>query len=574
MIKVILINGGWPGVNPLFCIIDPNNPNEPGDTGYFQSCPRRQHRDSKIYYLKMTSSNIETISTEIFSAIAESFPVVSASDEFYYFPQVQLVKPEWETWDRFSPDFIAYFISRLNSWENKLDQLFPYMSASGSGSQAELLLLKKLIHTLQEHLNETRTWETQPTFYLSIACLGLAEALNTNNPDVPHRRAETLPEFLDQAGRNLKNVPKLFLDLGLEMIQDTKEYFISLLPRLPELSPALEALLRYKQILASLKTRSTFLLPKSLLGRIVESNMNCGMDIPQVNKTLDLKITKMTARLHREAKKLDCDTWQEAYESISLSNFRHDGLVNLYHDEVLRLGRHCRDIGLVEDKLYQKNPVRVMPVPRFLAAIRSASSYSIPPGHPPSGGIFYIINAHDPEEMHKQYHKEYQILSAHETWPGHHLLDITRWSLKSPVLRAVEQPVFYEGWACFSEVMLFQEGYLSGSQDSLMLAKRRLWRAIRGKVDIGIQTGSMNLSTAIEYLTRTGMTMEQARASARKYSLNPGYQLCYTVGLQKFISLFQRYGQNNLKNFSRVVLNHGEIGFNDLERILKQPGII
>jgi len=107
-----------------------------------------------------------------------------------------------------------------------------------------------------------------------------------------------------------------------------------------------------------------------------------------------------------------------------------------------------------------------------------------------------------------------------------------------------------------------------------MLAKRRLWRAIRGKVDIGIQTGSMNSSTAIEYLTRTGITVEQARASIRKYSLNPGYQLCYTVGLQKFLSLFQRYGQNNLKNFSRLVLNHGEIGFNDLERVLKQPCII
>ncbi len=84
---------------------------------------------------------------------------------------------------------------------------------------------------------------------------------------------------------------------------------------------------------------------------------------------------------------------------------------------------------------------------------------------------------------------------------------------------------------------------------------------------------SMNLSTATEYLTRTGMTVEQARASARKYSLNPGYQACYTIGLQKFIELFQRYGKNNLKKFSRVVLNHGEIGFNDLEQILKKSGI-
>jgi len=36
----------------------------------------------------------------------------------------------------------------------------------------------------------------------------------------------------------------------------------------------------------------------------------------------------------------------------------------------LRLGRHCRDTGLAQDKLYKENPVRVMPVPRFLAAIR------------------------------------------------------------------------------------------------------------------------------------------------------------------------------------------------------------
>jgi len=522
----------------------------------------------------MTSSNIEILSTEIFSTIAESFPVVSASDEFYYFPQVRLVKPEWETWDRFSPDFITHFVSRLYSWENKLVQLSPHISASNYAGQAEWLLLKNMVHTLQEYLNETRTWETQPTFYLTIACVGLAEALNSKNPDAIHRRAETLPEFLDQAGRNLRNVPKLFLDLGLEMIQDTQAYFISLLPLRPELSPALDALLRFKQILASLRTRSKCLLPKSLLGRIVENHMNCGMDILQVNEILDLEITKMTETLHREARTLGCDTWQAAYDSIPLPDYGQDGLVNFYRDEVLRLGRHCRDTGLAQDKLYKENPVRVMPVPRFLAAIRSASSYSIPPGHPPSGGIFYIINAHDPEEMHNEYHKEYQILSAHETWPGHHLLDISRWSLKSPVLRAVEQPVFYEGWACFGEVMLFQEGYLSGPQDSLMLAKRRLWRAIRGKVDLGIQTGTMNLSTAIEYLTRTGMTMEQARASARKYSLNPGYQLCYTVGLQKFISLFQRYGKNNLKKFSRVVLNHGEIGFNDLEQILKQPGII
>lgn len=522
----------------------------------------------------MADLTLEIISTEIFSTIAESFPVVSASDEFYYFPQVRLVKPEWKTWDNFTPDFITHFIKRLSSWENKLDQLFHSISETSSDRHAELVLLKKLVHTLKEHLSETRTWETQPTFYLSIACLGLAEALNSKNPDAARLRSLTLPDFLDQAGQNLKNVPGLFLELSLEMIQDTQDYFISLLPRLPELSPALDALSRYKQTLGSLKVRSTCLLPKSLLDRIVENHINCGIGIPKINDILDREIAGMTARLHQEARNLGCGTWQEAYESIPLPDYGQDELVKFYRNEVMRLGRHCRDTGLVQNKFYQENPVKVMPVPRFLAAIRSASSYSIPPAHPPAGGIFYVINAQDPGEMLNDHHKEYQILSAHETWPGHHLLDITRWSLKSPVLRVIEQPVFYEGWACFSEVMLFEQGYLSGPEDSLLLAKRRLWRAIRGKVDIGIQTGTMDVSTAIGQLTQTGMTVAQARASARRYSLNPGYQLCYTVGLQKFITLFQRYGKNNFQKFSNAILNHGEIGFTELEQTIKQPGVI
>ena len=104
-------------------------------------------------------------------------------------------------------------------------------------------------------MEETRTWETQPTFYLTIASLGLAEALNSKNPDAAHCRAKTLPDFLDQAGQNLKSVPELFCSLGLEMIKDTQDYFMSLLSTLPELSSALDALVRFKQTLESLKTR-------------------------------------------------------------------------------------------------------------------------------------------------------------------------------------------------------------------------------------------------------------------------------------------------------------------------------
>jgi uncharacterized protein (DUF885 family) len=45
-----------------------------------------------------------------------------------------------------------------------------------------------------------------------------------------------------------------------------------------------------------------------------------------------------------------------------------------------------------------------------------------------------------------------------------------------------EHAFFYEGWACFAEEMLEMTDSISDPGDRLMVAKRRLWRAIRGTV--------------------------------------------------------------------------------------------
>ena len=84
------------------------------------------------------------------------------------------------------------------------------------------------------------------------------------------------------------------------------------------------------------------------------------------------------------------------------------------------------------------------------------------------------------------------------------------------------------------------------------------------------------MEKAAVQLAQTGMPVEQAQSSAWKYLLNPGYQLCYTLGLRHFLTLYDRYGSNDLTRFSQTVLNHGEVCFEDLEEILqiKQTGMI
>ncbi len=303
------------------------------------------------------------------------------------------------------------------------------------------------------------------------------------DPAARHERAGSLSIFLDQASRALANVPILFRDIGLEMVSDTVNYLASLVGMLPELWSAFPALERFRAAVLSAMTREDFLLPRDLLERIYRSHMACEMGIEEIQETLEQEIHEMEGTLDREAGRLLADRpWPEALEGISVPDMGKGEVIGQYRDEVERLAHHCLERRWISSEQLSACPVTVAPMPAFLSAIRSASSYSIPPGHPPSGGIFYAIDSHASQG---EDHRECPMLSAHETYPGHHLLDVSRWSLQRSYRRAVEQPIFYEGWACFAEELMRLTGYFRGPADRLLLARRRLWRAVREEVTTG-----------------------------------------------------------------------------------------
>ncbi len=520
------------------------------------------------------NDSVATICQEMFGELAENFPVSCASDEFYYFPQVKHPEPDWSVWDRFSPETVAEFTRRLSAWEEQFDSLSP--AESDPDILAEISLYKKVARTLREQLSDVRIWQTQPTFYLTLVCMGLAEALEDEDPGAKHERAGTVADFLDKVSHNMTDVPLLFLDLGQQMVSDTKNYLALLSQKLTELKPAFDALERFNERLLAVSTRNDFLLPRELLERIYRFHLACEMEIDEVEHTLDEEIRETEAILEKEAESLSVGTgsgtenrkWPDVLREIPIPALGEDGIVGFFRDEVGRLAAHCLKEGWVSKEFVTSCPVRVAPTPPSISAIRAASSYSIPPKHPPAGGVFYVINTNVSDAAYRENYREYRMLCAHETYPGHHLLDAMRWSMKNSCLRTVEQPLFYEGWACFSEKLMKVTGYYTDPADSLLLAKRRLWHAVRGKVDIGLQTGTMDINAAAEYLTKSGISAKRAGDAARRYPLNPGYQQCYTIGERRFRNLYERYGRNNLQKFVTTILSGGEIALADLEKKL------
>ena len=147
-------------------------------------------------------SSVETISHNLFAALAQKFPIACASDEFFYFPQVRLSEPKWETWDCFSEETVREIVRRLSAWEDELGQVASY--PSDPELEVDIALLKKVSQTLREQLSEVRTWKTQPTFYLTLVSIGMAEAISISDKEMNNDNIR-IKKMIDTVYSSIKN---------------------------------------------------------------------------------------------------------------------------------------------------------------------------------------------------------------------------------------------------------------------------------------------------------------------------------------------------------------------------------
>ncbi len=510
--------------------------------------------------------SLATIAEDIFESLAQRFPVCMSSDEFHYFPQASASKFDWSRWDDFSAESVTETVAQIADWKSRLSRLSRGPQPQPPAIEIDLSMLDRVLSTLQEQLVAVRFQQTQPTFYLTIAAIGLAEGL-AHEKESFIQRLDGLPHFFRHMQDNLQRVPILFRDLGLEMTEKIREWLVALSGVASECKPVLSALHRLADYLKRVSTIEDFLLPLDLYARVAKAHIGCWMSLEEIREELEQEIVETEDILKREAHRLSPGMpWQQVVATLPPPPLPHDGPLGLYRRIIEELGVHCAAARLMPPSYLKSCPVHVTPVPQYLSPVRSVAAYSMPPGHPPAGGTFYIMG----DEGRNNIPRDYRLLTAHETFPGHHLLDTSRWGLRRPLRRHIEFPLFYEGWASFSEELLFDTGFFHEPQDRMLLAKRRYWRAVRGRIDVDIQSGGRTLSEAAASLTRAGLSQSQADAMVRRYALKPGYQLSYTIGRRKFRDTYQAYIRkgNTPASFVRSVLAEGEIGLDNLRQVI------
>ena len=533
----------------------------------------------------------EKLTESYFDYLAKRFPVMCASDEFHFLPRAAAASRYYDRMESLDPGFIEECIFTLREFKRNFDLL-----ASCEDDLERLIdleLLNSSIAGILIELEENPVWRRNPLLYLKIAFIGLDHALTKpagNHKERIERtlaRLSAIPSLLRQAAGNVDFVPETFHRATIAMLNDCGTYLRETAQGLatedagrlvPAIEAALSSLGAFGRTLGSLQPVPDRELAVPGLETTLRDRFG---SVRNLSEVFEIAVEEWSENL-RELESLQKDlapgkSWRELYHDYSPEEAGAIDTITLYQREMERLKHFFESNGFMG--MIAPGLPLVCQTPTYLQSVRSSASFSAAFTKDGREKDFFFITTQaqgqrSPETgelRRKRFHREYKFLTAHETFPGHYLLDSTRRMLENPVRSQIESPLFYEGWAYYVESLLTEYGYAESPMDRLIDRKRRLWRAARCQIDIGLSSGRLLPDDALGLLTTAGFSPDEARGQIDRFRLNPGYQLCYSLGRFEILRLREAYaGEMGHDGFHRMLLEGGQLPFHLIDKRLRR----
>ena len=533
------------------------------------------------------NDSLAKLTDDYFDYIAECFPVMCASDEFDFLPRAERATHYYDRVDNLDRDAIWQYSSTLRKLLSRCDAMVS--NENDPEKMSDLALLKANASGILIELEQKQSWRRNPLLYLKIAFIGLHHALAkpAAGPEERIRRTsarlKAIPGLLKQAVDNMDNVPIIYHQAALAMVQDGRTYLDEIKTDftgeslravnrdLQESHRALEALAHSLRRHPPVPEQPSSL---SALEATLKNHFASTRTLSEIFEIAREEWRYSLERLNTLQSEIDPGkTWQALYHGYSLPGTDDKDTFSLYQNEIERLERFFREHGF--KGLDLSSSLELCETPTYLRSVRSSASFSAAlTADPMEKDVFYIttrIAGQRGDEaadlVKRRLQREYKFLAAHETFPGHHLLDSVRRRLDNPVRRQIESPLFYEGWAYYSESLLTEFGYVDNPMDDLVDCKRRLWRAARCQIDVGLAAGMLSRNEALELVTEAGFSPTEANHQIDHFLLNPGYQLCYSLGRHEIMQLRKTYGSRmDLDHFHKKLLEGGQLPFHLVEK--------
>jgi hypothetical protein len=543
---------------------------------------------------------LKDLAEDYFNFLAKSFPIMCASDEFLFLPRAQAAGKYLDLVDNLQEESIFETISILKGFRREFDRLS--LQEINTEEFTDLELLKSSVAGALIELEVYQNWRHNPLLYLKIAFIGLDQAWSKpascekERNDRTCTRLEGIPQLLKQAMNNVEKVPKIHLEAALTMLRDGKEYLKEFVRSKKEsalsisdsaLDKILNSLKKFDNFLHEIVPVNNLHFYRPVLTEILREHYRSPRTLHDIFQLAEQEMQENLAQLNKIGSKIKSGKfWLELYDSYMPNELDNLDTLSIYGREIESLSNFFQKNGFVKTNL--EDSFELCETPTYLRSIRSSASFSAALNTQAGEKDFFYITTGFPQKINQgeknaqknRLHREYKFLSAHEVIPGHHQLDYQRRKQKSCIRRQIESPLFYEGWAYYAETLLSEYGYVEDLWSRLIDHKRRLWRAARCKIDVGMNTGILSREESLKILAEMGFNSGEAARQMNRIQVNPGYQLCYTLGRHEIMNLRQNYGKKlGLSGFHHKLLEGGELPFQLIEKRLKlseldnpQPG--
>jgi uncharacterized protein (DUF885 family) len=536
------------------------------------------------------NDDYKRLADSYFDFLAERFPVMCASDEFDFLPRAESASKYYDKLDQFDSNAVEDVIDELKSFHKR------FAAANTEEGDLDrfidLKLLQANIAGILIELDTKRSWQYNPLLYLKIGFIGLDHALNKpagSSKEVADRalaRLSSIPGILKQGIDNIRSVPETYHQASLRMAEDCTEYISEVGKIFSEQFPnhqnrafkaTQDTRVFIEKFYQFLKSKSSEPDRRFAVSTLETSLKDHFLSIHSPNEIFAIAVQewqKILEKLQKLQSGIDAKkTWEQLYHSFAPYQVAEKEIVALYKDEIQRLREFFSQNGFSKELL--DAPVKIKYTPTYLKSVRSSASFAAAFSRDPQEESYFYISTqfaqHNSKEsdhhLQRRLSREFKMLTAHETIPGHHFLDSFRRKLSNPIRRQIESPLFYEGWASYAESMLIEYGYLKDPMELLVSLRRELWRSARCQIDVGFTIGRLAESTALDLLQTCGFDAAEASRQLDRFRLNPGYQLCYGYGSHEFKQLKKKYGHLlKGRDFYSFLLKGGELPFHLIEK--------
>lgn len=522
------------------------------------------------------------LSEEYFGFMACAYPVMSLSDEFYFFPRASKAMQHINSLDSLDKEKIEQDISYIKGLGLCLERL--NTKRMDLETRIDYQLLKQSFSGFLLEFEQLKLWQSNPNLYLKIIIIGVEQIvskLSMIKTDIQEElicRIKQIPRLLNEAKVNLKKFPLYYQETAVQMteaiIYYLKKQVYSSLKKGDESGEliklnkcAIRSLEDFKRFLQKQSSSEHIIKDREVIENLLINSFSYKRSLKDLfeiasdeyERTLT-ELKKVSGYIHSSR------SWQKILSNYKLKVRNRKELLNLYSTQILKLKDFITKHNLISIPKLQN--IHIIQTPVYLEPIRASASYSCPITRSRKESAFFYVSI---DRAKDNIHQEYIFVAAHETYPGHHLLDSIRYNIKNPIRQQIESPLFYEGWASYAERLIDEFGYLDDIRQRLVGLRRQAWRAIRAKLDVGIRINKIKPSTVAEELRSLGYSSFRVKQMLRHYMLTYGYQLCYTIGKFEIERLRDKFAPKlGLKNFHNCLLAGGQLPFDLIKKRMEK----